>query len=331
MVKIYSPTGSEGSLVSFLVEWAREHGFTSYRDMVGNFIAERGTGKEVLLVGHVDTVPGEIPFKTEDNVLYGRGAVDAKGALACFLEAASSADLRNRIVVVGAVDEEGESRGARHLLSGFNPSCIIIGEPSGWDSITLGYKGRFHIEYEDIREKIHSSLESFNSIEEAIVFINRIRRFCDSYNANKSMFHQLGMKIEAIHSDTDGFTDSSQMRIIFRIPLGFQKRRLKRVIETHKGQAQVQYSLYEPPVKTSKKNGLVSAFLRSIRSLDGVATFKVKSGTSDMNILQAFKVPIVAYGPGNSRYDHTPHEHLDLEEYEKSVTVMKKVLQALQA
>ena len=329
MVNLYSPTGSEGPLVSFLVEWAREHGFTSYTDEVGNFIAQKGSGEEVLLVGHVDTVPGEIPVRIEDNILHGRGAVDAKGALACFLEAASSITPQKRIVVVGAVDEEGESRGARHLLSGFNPVCIIIGEPSGWDSITLGYKGRFHIEYKATREKTHSSLQSSNCIEDAITFINRLRGFCDSYNAKKSMFYQIGMKVAAIHSDTNGFIDSSYMKIIFRIPPGFQRRELKVFIENQKGWARIKYSQYEPPVKAPKKNRLVSAFLRSIRSLDGEVTFKVKSGTSDMNILQAFKIPILAYGPGDSRYDHTSHEHLNLEEYEKSVSVMQKVLQTL--
>jgi len=329
MVNIYSPTGSEAPLVSFLVKWARNHGFESHVDSAGNFIAQKGTGADVLLVGHVDTVPGELPVRIEHNILYGRGAVDAKASLAAFLEAASSIIPCNRLVVVGVVDEEGSSRGAHHLLTEYNPASIIIGEPSGWDSLTLGYKGKFHITYEDTREKTHSSLENISCIEQAMVFVTTLRAWCNSYNEGKSMFYRLGMHVATFHSDTDGFSDAVLMTIIFRIPPGFQKNIFTSFIESRKGSAHLQYSSYEPPVKASKTNHLVSAFLRAIRSLNGKTTFKVKSGTSDMNILQAFRVPILAYGPGDSRYDHTPHEHISLIEFETSVAVLQKVLAGL--
>ena len=60
----------------------------------------------------------------------------------------------------------------------------------------------------------------------------------------------------------------------------------------------------------------------------GSATFKVKSGTSDMNILApAWGCPMVAYGPGDSRYDHTPMERLALADYTRSIAVLRSVLQ----
>jgi len=47
-----------------------------------------GTGpKQVVLLGHIDTVPGEIKLVQDANLLYGRGAVDAKGPLACLVDA----------------------------------------------------------------------------------------------------------------------------------------------------------------------------------------------------------------------------------------------------
>jgi LysW-gamma-L-lysine carboxypeptidase len=278
----------------------------------------------------VDTVSGNIPVRREHNILYGRGTVDAKGSLAVFLEAASSITPRHRIVVVGAVDEEGESRGARHLLSRFNPAAVIIGEPSGWDSITIGYKGRFSIEYSDTGEPTHSSLETSTCIEQAITFINTLQAHCNSFNKRKNMFNRLGMRVIAIHSSTDGLTDSVSVKIIFRTPMGFQLTPLQSLMEMHRGTAHIHYSSYDPPVKASKTNGLVSAFVRSIRMFNGQVSFKLKSGTSDMNILQAFTVPLLAYGPGDSRYDHTPHEQLNLAEYEKSVSVLREVLQNLQ-
>jgi [amino group carrier protein]-lysine/ornithine hydrolase len=65
-------------------------------------------------------------------------------------------------------------------------------------------------------------------------------------------------------------------------------------------------------VKADKNNALVRGFLSAIRSKDLVPRFKKKTGTSDMNVMvKAFPdIPILAYGPGDSSLDHTPHEHI---------------------
>jgi LysW-gamma-L-lysine carboxypeptidase len=56
----------------------------------------------------------------------------------------------------------------------------------------------------------------------------------------------------------------------------------------------------------------------------------VKTGTSDMNVVApVWKCPIVAYGPGDSALDHTPHEHLDLDEYWRAVLVLEATLRQL--
>ncbi|HXG87432.1 MAG TPA: M20/M25/M40 family metallo-hydrolase [Vicinamibacterales bacterium] len=132
-------------------------------DDAGNAVGELGAvdaARTVVLLGHLDTVPGDIPMRIEStgsgDVLYGRGSVDAKGPLATFAvagarfgaaPAARAADLR--VVVVGAVEEEAAtSRGARFIAARFDgshepvPAACVIGEPSHWHRISLGYKGR---------------------------------------------------------------------------------------------------------------------------------------------------------------------------------------------
>ncbi len=48
-----------------------------------------------------------------------------------------------------------------------------------------------------------------------------------------------------------------------------------------------------------------------------------------MNVVgPAWQCPIVAYGPGDSSLDHTPNEHLSLEEYWKAVKVVEGTLTA---
>ena len=57
--------------------------------------------------------------------------------------------------------------------------------------------------------------------------------------------------------------------------------------------------------------------------------FLKKTGTSDMNVVgPAWRCPIVAYGPGDSSLDHTPNEHIVLEEYERSIDVLSEALVA---
>ena len=49
-----------------------------------------------------------------------------------------------------------------------------------------------------------------------------------------------------------------------------------------------------------------------------------------MNIVgPAWGCPIVAYGPGDSRLDHTPQEHISLAEFQRGIQVLARVLRML--
>ncbi|RPI77742.1 MAG: M20/M25/M40 family metallo-hydrolase, partial [Chloroflexi bacterium] len=91
LVQRYSPSGQERNAVTWLVERMSSLGFSqSYIDQAGNAIGIIGKGpRQIVLLGHIDTVPGELPVHLEGDLLYGRGTVDAKGPLACFVEAAA--------------------------------------------------------------------------------------------------------------------------------------------------------------------------------------------------------------------------------------------------
>jgi LysW-gamma-L-lysine carboxypeptidase len=66
--------------------------------------------------------------------------------------------------------------------------------------------------------------------------------------------------------------------------------------------------------------------------LGGKPGFVVKTGTADLNIVApVWNCPAVAYGPGDSSLDHTPDEHIVLEEYQKAVNVLAEVLRRLSA
>jgi len=57
----------------------------------------------------------------------------------------------------------------------------------------------------------------------------------------------------------------------------------------------------------------------------------VKTGTADMNVVAPHwpDTPVVAYGPGDSSLDHTPNEHIKVNEYLRAIEVLRSVLERL--
>jgi succinyl-diaminopimelate desuccinylase len=102
-------------------------------------VGPQNAPRTVLLHGHLDVVPGrpeQFTPRREGERLYGRGAYDMKGALACLLLAL--ADLREQDqmrVRIGIVpdeesEEEGDRGGDRLVEAGFVGDFAITGEPT---------------------------------------------------------------------------------------------------------------------------------------------------------------------------------------------------------
>ena len=336
LLEIYSPSGREAALARHLAERMAQLGFDVHIDEVGNVIGEatplhpRTFAPLLLFLGHMDTVPGFIPVREESGRLYGRGAVDAKGPLAAFILAAARAapSLKGmRIVVVGAVEEEAGSRGARHIVDKLRPDYAIIGEPGGWEGITLGYKGSLLLSYSLSRPAKHNAANGPAPLEEAVGFWNRLTAWADEANRGKGRrFETLDLSLQEMSSSNDGFVQRVEMTIGARMPLGFDVAAFKERALSLADGAELSFLNEEVPFRAGKNNPLVRAFLRAIRAMGGRPRFKLKTGTSDMNVVgPVWNCPIVAYGPGDSSLDHTPDEHIEVEEYLRAIKVLERV------
>jgi LysW-gamma-L-lysine carboxypeptidase len=335
MLSIPSLSGQEGELASYLVREMSALGYRARVDEAGNAVGERGEGPiQVVLLGHMDTVPGEVPVRRDGDLLYGRGAVDAKGPLATFIAAAAQAEVPEgvKLVVVGAVEEEAAtSAGARHILGRYSPAAVVIGEPSGWDRVTVGYKGRLLLDYRLELEAAHSARQEETACERAVNFWLWVRGFADAYGAlEPRQFDRVDSALRRMNSGSDGLRDWVNMEVALRLPPGFPLEPFREAATAAAGPARLSLRGYEPAYRAEKNTPLVRAFLAAIRAEGGQPRFTVKTGTSDMNVVgPAWNCPIIAYGPGDSDLDHTPNEHIDVRELQRGVSVLTRALDAL--
>lgn len=338
LLAIPSPSGQEDAVAACLVRQMTVRGFEAHRDEAGNVVGAIGdpeAGRELVLLGHMDTVPGLIPMREENGKLYGRGAVDAKGPLAAFVLAAARvapALSGSRIVVIGAVEEEAHGRGARHLARARQaPTCAIIGEPSDWQGVTIGYKGMLNFDYELLQPGGHSAGETPGPAERAVRLWNNLMMYAAQRNGGRSgRFDTVDPALRDFCTFSDGLNDGVRMNVVTRLPPGLSAADVRREIEQWCNGARVTFHPSDPPFQAEKNTPLVRALLRAIRARGGKPRFKLKTGTSDMNIVgPAWGCPIVAYGPGDSALDHTPDEHIEVAEFLRGVAVLTKTLEML--
>jgi succinyl-diaminopimelate desuccinylase len=180
LIRCPSVTPLEGGALAFLESVLRPAGFACHRltmrqagtPDVENLYARLGSGSPHLcFAGHTDVVPvgdeggwSRPPFSAEivDGVLYGRGAVDMKGGIACFAAAALDHIAAHGGLPRGSLsflitgDEEGPGiNGTPKVLQwmrgqGEVPDACIVGEPTSskavGDEVKIGRRGAVTVE-----------------------------------------------------------------------------------------------------------------------------------------------------------------------------------------
>jgi succinyl-diaminopimelate desuccinylase len=175
LIRCPSVTPLEGGALDLLERTLKPLGFVVHRMTfsqpgtpdVENMYARLGTqGPNLCFAGHTDVVPAgdearwsRPPFAAEihDGILYGRGAVDMKGAIACFIAAVARSTARPGALSAGSIsllitgDEEGPAiNGTPKVLDWLKTrnerlDACVVGEPSNpqalGDEIKIGRRG----------------------------------------------------------------------------------------------------------------------------------------------------------------------------------------------
>lgn len=334
LVETYSPTFKEEGAVGVLEDYTVRMGFNKVRvDEAGSLIAEvGGSGRTLLMAGHIDTVDEPLEVVLEDGRLKGRGAVDAKGPLAAMTMAAYLAsqhlDLSNlKVVLAALVGEEGPSHGAKRIVESVKADYIVVGEPTGLDGVIVGCRGSCRLTVECTGSGGHTANPQLYRLPcmELVDIIKSIGGELKGYTVTL-VYMECGSrgKLNVIPKRATAIFN-------VRIPVGGSSDSLRPVIEESLKTYNCMWSLSEctEPFKTSPNNPVARAAVRALLKLGFKPRIAYKAGTSDMTILSRITGNIVEIGPGRPELSHTDFEEISLEDYLAGIKVYYNMIELL--
>ncbi len=338
-------------------------GFTVERlrfEDVDNFWARRGDQAPLLaFAGHTDVVPtgpvekwGSDPFKPEirNGLLYGRGAADMKGSLACMVTAAERFVAQNpnhkgSIGFLITSDEEGPSingtvKVVEHLEARNEKiDWCLVGEPSCnkqlGDIIKNGRRGSYngtlvihgkqgHVAYPHLAENpIHSFAPALQELAST------------EWDQGNEFFPPTTFQISNMYSGTGAENViPGTAEIIFNFRYSTEnseeklEHRVKEILDRHKINYEINWKRSGLPFVT-EKGALVKASTSTIKETLGIDTeLSTSGGTSDGRFIAPTGAQVVELGPLNATI-HQIDECVSVDDLDKLSEVYEGILERL--
>jgi len=345
-LEIYTPSRSEAQLANLIKEKCLDDlGFEKVNiDSVGNVIATKGNGTpRILLCGHMDTVPGQIPVRIDSGFLFGRGASDAKAPLISMLLACSEFKQRGTIIFAGVVDEEGNATGIKELVkNNLSIDYAIFGEPSGINRITISYKGRIALKLTcDVLDSAHASAPwlSKNSIEEVFEVWKLLgAEISAKYDKTDNKSNSVSLSLTEISggSSHNVTPQKCKVTIDIRVPNGVKcleilnhlDTSIRNISEMRKVKITYRIEDMTEAFEADHSSPLVRALSLSILDVCKVRSVLLrKTGTGDMNVLgNSLNIQVVTYGPGKPHVSHSKDERVEIQSYLTSIEIYNRAL-----
>ncbi len=343
MLNIYSPSGKEEEIAKLIREYMVNLDFQDpIIDDQLNVISVNGTGNpSVFLCGHEDTVPGILNVKSRGNLVYGRGAVDAKSSLLALILGAKKAmdnGFKGKILVSAASGEESDSKGINRILKTYSGyDYAVFGEPGGSMNITAGYKGRLLMKVE-MKTGTHHASSSWMEANSIDLLMNLWIAIRDKYGSNKD-FNSVTAGITKFNGGQyDNMTpEYASMYIDIRYPKSVSEDELVNEMKSYMENILKENYSYDIESRTypyiaDMKSPLVKSFKYSISQNGMVPRLIFKSGSGDMNTLgYEWKIPAITYGPGDTQLSHTQNEVIDVRDLYKSIDVISDSLRFMES
>jgi acetylornithine deacetylase (ArgE) len=303
---------------------------------------------ELALVCHTDTVPysedwEEAISPVVDNArLFGRGACDVKGALACILRAALEiARERRPIALVFTADEEIGCVGVKRLLAEerFSPRYCIVSEPTQLRPI-VGGKGYGLGEIVIHGSEAHSALPDLgrSAIYDAARFIDHVRSFAAQLKQEGNRAFDppfTTLSIGTIHGGTAKNIIPGECRMLLEWrPIPGERpdrveREVTRILADLKcadpGFAATFNRFRNDPGFTTDSNGKL---VKLIEQISGTTATTVSFGT-EAPYFKQLGAETVVFGPGDMTFAHRSGEHVALIELERATDLLIQLIREL--
>lgn len=306
--------------------------FGENAELTKNLYAEFGAvGKNLCFAGHVDVVPpgneeswSYDPFSMQiiDGKIYGRGAVDMKGAIAAMIQAGIDWSKSNngRVSYLITSDEEASAKyGTKSMLHWMEENNIkidfaIIGEPTSskefGDIIKIGRRGSINFNLKIIGKQGHAAYPelSVNPNHILINIINKLINYkIDDGNKN---FEKSTLQVTSI--DVGNPTSNiipEEARAKFNIRFCNEKsaeeiiQEIKTIINSCHDNYNLEYDI-SARAFLSENHPFTSNFKQIVEKECGVSTiFSTSGGTSDARFIKDY-CPLLEFGLLNSTAHH---------------------------
>ncbi len=321
-----------------------------------------GSGHSLMFNGHTDTVlPYNMtiePFSAfiDDGKIFGRGSVDMKGALACFMMTLVAVKRSGFIpggdlIFTGVIGEEGKSEGTEYIVnSNIRADAAIVGEPSDYE-YAIGHRGLEWFDVTFYGKASHSGKPELgvNAIEQAMTFINKVKEVL--YPKLKEKYNEyMGgsvMNFGTISGGTEQSTvaDKCILRIDRRFIPGEDKdtamAEYQEIIDLLKAEdktfnAKIEITpesilaLYHPPLITSFNEPIVTSVRQAVKNvIHTEPTITRGIGWSDAALLKTYaNIPTVVLGPGDLSLAHTEAEFVKIIDLINHVDIYTNIVQS---
>jgi acetylornithine deacetylase len=324
---IESTTYHEGAVGDFLEEFLTRRGWAvektpveQPRENAGGgprwniYAGAAGERPDLVFSTHMDTVPPYIPFREDEEFIYGRGVCDAKGILAAQVAAAEA--LRAQGFKVGLLfvsGEERDSAGAKAANAVSKGSRFLInGEPTD-NRLALASKGALRAAFRASGKMAHSAYPELG--DSAIhKLVGVLAKVLAMRPAEQEGIGVSTVNIGQIHGGhaPNVIADKAEAQVLVRTVTDSGPVRAQ-LTEIAGDQAEVEFTLDMPFVR--------------LRAVEGLPTMVAKFST-DIPQLTNWGEPLLL-GPGSIHVAHTPDERLAKRELLEAVELYIKVARQL--
>ena len=320
LIDIPSVTGDEFQIGTSLAELLNRFDYQVEVQEVeadrANVIATSGSPPRVVLSTHMDTVPPYIGSREDDEFIYGRGACDAKGIIACQIAAAEKLCVEgHEIGLLFTVDEEATSAGAKaanKLPLASSCQYLINGEPTD-NRLAVGTKGSMQVVIRTEGRAAHSAYpeQGDSAIEKLLDVLDDVRKV--DWPSDET-FGETTCNIGVISGGTRANVVPAQAQAILQIRLATDAEKAKGLLEGTVGErASLEYKSVHDPVHLLALDGFDQTIVRF---------------TTDIPYLTNWGQPLLI-GPGSILVAHTEHEQVAKSELRQAVEIYADLARTL--